>query len=118
MDKTKELETKLKLVHFVKEIENQITDHKTLIDIRKWSYDKREKDGTTPYLAGPFNDDNGNKYLQAEPTKKQKELYEFFRLKAHGAKAISRYYIHVYQSKIEFVEVFKIDGKFTKIKLI
>lgn len=118
MDKIKETKIKLELCYFVKEIEEKIKDYATLTEIRNWSYEKRESDGTTPYLAGPFNDEGGNPYIQAEPTKKQKDLYEFFNLKAHNSKAVSRYYIHVYQSKVVFKEVFKIDGKFHKFDLI
>jgi hypothetical protein len=106
------------LIKFATEITAQIKAGKSIKEIRQWSFDKRENGENIPYLAGPNLVDTDQDALLAQPTKKQKDLYEFFELKAHNARRIRRYNFYVYENKVTFYETAKVDKKFQHINLL
>lgn len=94
------------LLRYADEIEELLAAGKDLKDIRKWSYEEREKGRLVPYLSSVTDD-----CLQAAATKKQKELYAFFNETAPGFKMITKYVFRVSMCGVEFFTRGKVNGE-------
>ncbi len=91
---------------FAKEAQELLASGKSLREVSRWSYAKREAGENVPYLGILDADEkNGVTMLMARPIVKQKELSEFFGEVAPGCKALKRYTIVVTNSGgVEFTE--------------
>ena len=100
------------------EIEKLLKEGKTLQEITKITYERREA-GENMIYCGWLNKNQGsNSCLVANPTAKQKEFKEFFSEKADGTKSITKYVFYVFQDGVQFQKRTKINGEIISSDII
>jgi hypothetical protein len=93
------------LLTFAKEINTMLAEGKTLKELSQWSFEQRESGRKVPYLQQDQKDRQGNVLeLTAYPTKKQKELREFFKTPETGKKYFPKYIFRVDGTGVIFTE--------------
>lgn len=100
------MDTKERMILYAKELQGLLNSGKTLRDISRLTYDRRQSGENIPYMA-VYDMSNDHRILElyAAPTSKQTELKKFFEIKRNDSNVFSRFTLRIkLTTGVEFYE--------------
>jgi len=94
MNPDKEKQILNEMIEFKKELAKKLQEAGSLKAVRNWSFEQREAGRNVPYMSGD------NYSLFASPTTTQKELKEFFAIKAPNS-VLPKYTLRIENDKVQ-----------------
>lgn len=73
------------LLEFKSELNSMLQGGSSLKDLSQYSFSQRDRGRNVPYLSLSQKDSSGVTRIDAQPTKKQKDLFDFFNTNESGS---------------------------------